>query len=349
MDLAIRIFQSFEPWLCENWQALYRDSGSIYNHSYEWSSTWFSHFGKGKELFIISGWTGDRLELVAPLYRKGGKLYAIGSKPDFLDRFCILCSRSEAAFSFIDFVLENKLELDLRLIYPECEFCRYLLRRLDQEYTYKKDIYCYMVKPLIVKNEELQTSLRRKYKKLRRKEKLAQNYYGDELEYEPLAKKNERYIDEFVEFHQRKWKTFISPETRNFVRDIYLNNDFAILSRLYLKNSDRSVAYSFKYLSPSKVLHNNMFSFDDRYSPMSPGLLVPYYDLMSDAYGDITYIDYGAGSYEYKYYFANEEEIALGVKAVLYWKRYRQTRLLLKSLKEKLSFLPSYSGKAKAG
>ncbi len=337
MQLTFKIYNDFSPHLISKWQELYKEAGKIYNTSYDWCNVWFRYFGDNRELFLVSGWNGDRLEILAPLYRKGHKLHAIGTDPDFFDKFCILCRNREAAQDFVNFIIENKYEIDFRLVFPDCAFFKYLMRRLDQEFIYKKRIYGYKVKPLICRNEELIASLGRKYKKLKRKEHLAQRDYNDELQYDFFTDKNENYIDEFIYFHQRKWDTFRQKKARDFVRDLYLNNDFVTLSRLHLKNSGKSVAYSFKYQSPDRVLYSNMFSYNEEYSAMSPGLLVTYYDLCSDLVGSVDYIDYGTGSFEYKYYFANKEEIVMNVKADLCWKKHKSVYYFLRQVKNNLT------------
>ncbi len=346
MNLDLKIYNDISPLLEEKWRQLYSDAGRVYNTSYEWCSTWLKYFGDKKELFIIAGWKEGELQLLAPLYKKNGRLHAIGSDPDFYDKFCILCRNRDYSFEFANFLIEQKLELNLKLIYPDCKFFRFLMRRLDQEFSYKPHIHTYLVKPLIYKNEELMNSLSRKYKKLKRKEKLAQRDFNDELAYDFTTEKKEEYIDEFISFHQRKWDTFKSDKAKSFIKDLYLNNDFVVLSRLYLKESDKSVAYSLKYVSPDQILYNNLFSYNDDYAAMSPGLLVPYYDLISEQTSEFDYIDYGTGSYEYKYYFANREEIVLNVRAELCWKQHKNLYFSLKNIKNRLMFTNSRYSKS---
>ena len=137
----------------------------------------------------------------------------------------------------------------MRLISPGSEFFKCLLRRFEQEKIYKVNIYSYTVKPLIYKTEKFKNSLTKKYKRLKRKENLAKRDFNDELKYDFNSVKNEKHIKEFMNFHQKKWDIFKSHKMRDFIKDLYLHQDFVMLSRLYLKNSDRSVAYSFKYKS----------------------------------------------------------------------------------------------------
>ena len=342
--MCFKIYEEFTPELQEIWQEFYKKNPGIYSSSFEWCQTWFRYFSKDKNLFVITIWQDESLKLIAPFYKKGNKLYGIGSSPDFYDTFCILYEDRNYLLDLVNFIIEKNFEADLRLIHPMSEFFQYLLRRMEQENIYKVRIYNYVIKPLIFETNELKMSLQQKYKRLKRKENLAKRDFNDELKYDLITEKNEKYIQEFMNFHKKKWNTFKLPKTQEFIKDLYLNNDFVMLSRLYLKNSNKSVAYSFKYKSPDNVLYNNMFSYNEEFAAMSPGLLVTYYDISSDMAESSDHIDYGTGSYKYKYYFANKDEVVLNVKADLCWKQYKRIYLFLKNFKNKLVLFKHFYG-----
>ena len=155
-------------------------------------------------------------------------------------------------------------------------------------------------------------------KRMRKKENIVREKFNDELKYEFSTEKIPEYFEEFVKFHLTKWSTFKSPQTKNFYRDLYLNNDFTILSRLYLEKSGRSVGYDLKYLGSDKILYGCMSGFDPEFYDVSPGTYLTYQDLLKpELFTTIKHYDLGRGSYEYKYFFTNTEQIVLSLKADL--------------------------------
>lgn len=328
--MEFKISRNFSEDLCEKWGSFYQQKGGSYNLSSEWCKTWFKHFGKEKELFIITGWQEDALMLVAPFYRKKNRLFALGSYPDFYDGMEILYDDNEFLMGLVNFIIEQKLEMDFKFVPSDSLFFKYLLRRLEQENIYKLSLYGYTMKPLVYKEKEREKKLEQKFKKRGR---IAKREINDEFAYSFDTEKKQEYLEEFINFHKSKWTTFKSEDARKFITDLYYNSNLAILSRLYLKNSDKTLAYEFKYKGSNNVLYKSIFSFNHDYSTLSPGLCLLHYDLSRD----INYIDHGRGSYEYKYLHTSKEDAILCLKADLSWKRYRKIYYFLKNIKERIS------------
>lgn len=329
MNTNFKIYENFSAELKEIWQKYYTEKKGPYNGSYDWCYIWFKHFGKDKKLFVITAWDDVNIKLLAPFYKKGNTLYSIGSCPDFYDGLEVLYEDGDYLLEFINFIIEHQWEMDFRFIRSDTDFFRYLLRRIEQERVYKVNIYGYTLKPLIYADKERSNNLRKRCEK---REKLARRDFNSELKYDFSPEKNEKHLEEFINFHQSKWKTFESQQTKDFITDLYFNFDHTVLSRLYFEGSNESLAYEFKYKGLNNVLHKSIFSYNDLYSVISPGLCALHYDLSLD----IDHIDYGRGSYEYKYFFTNKEDAVLNIRASLSWKRHRWFFYPLRAIKNKL-------------
>ena len=333
--MNFKIYEDFTADLKEAWQKFYLGEGGAFNLSPEWCQIWFNHFGQDKVLFIITGWEEENIKLIAPFYKKGNKLYAIGS--DFYDEFNILYKNQEDLRTLLNFIYEHNFELDLNFVSSDSDFFKYFIRNNEQQKIYNIKVCSFTTKPLVYKNDELKINTDRIYKRLKRKEKTAKRDFNDEIKYEFRPEKDKKYFDEFVDIHLKTWDTFKSIKTKDFIEDLYFNLDFTLLSRLSFKNSNQTLAYDFGYMGSDNVLYVNLRTYDNRYAAVAPGLFIIYYNLSRpDILAQIKHVDFGRGAMDYKYFFTDTEKIILNLKANLSWKRYKKIYYPLKKFKERI-------------
>jgi len=337
--MEFKVYKEFNSELQQIWTNFYSQIGATYSLSYEWCTAWFRHFGEEKELFIITGWEDNDLKFIAPFYinyKKSSKLFLLGTDPDFLDEFDILYKHQSYLLELINFIFEHNFEIDIKFISSEHSFFKYLVRRNEQEKLYDIKVHPYTLKPLVFKQRILEENPERKFKELKRKNRIARNEFNDEITYEFNPEKSDRTFDEFLSLHQQKWEALKSKPKSDFLRDLYLNYDFVTISRLFLKNKNITLAYDFKFTPSNKVLYYNICAFNHDYSALSPGSCIFCYELMSDLFKAIKYIDFGNGVFDYKYRFANHEKLILNMQVNLSWKRYKKIYYPLKKIKQRI-------------
>lgn len=338
MTTNYKIYEDFTPELKEIWQEQYQNAIGSYNSSYEWCYSWFRHFGQGKKLFIITIAEDETVKVIAPFYRKRNRLYAIGSCPDFYDELPLLYESEADLLGLINFIFEHKFTLELRFIPSDSAFLKYFIRKSEQEKLYATKIYNYTVIPYIRKDEHFAQQMAKVHKKyLKKRLNMPERKYNDELVYAFNCEKEEKYIDEFMEMHRTKWKTFSSPKNCAFIKDLYLNSDFVFLSRLYFRESGQTLAYAYNYVGTNNAIYFSMCAFNDRYSPLAPGFFITYYDLTYPEIPEtVSRFDFGRGGTSYKYSFMDKEKVVVCLRADLSWKRHKTIFEPIKMLKEKL-------------
>lgn len=310
---GFRVFKTFEDEnLINNWKNLY-NKGANYNLSYEWCKIWFRHFGNENSLNIITLWKNNELKLLAPLYFRRGRLSLIGTKPDLYDEFNILYEKPENIDELFDYLQQNNLDIHFRYINTESEFGKTLVKRFSQR-GIKQVSHVLETKPVIIK-EKFQFKRKQKDDNVRCKNNSVK-LFGEELIFDFSPEKKPEYVDEFVQFHKARWGGGLferKPKIAGFIQDLVLNTDFCILSRIYLNNSNKTVAYHLGFIDSKQTFWSSMPTYDVNYSRISPGKVL-LYDLIDSVFsGDINKFDFGRGSEPYKNWFSNYEEVLFNI------------------------------------
>jgi len=310
---GFKVFHGFDDEiLIKNWKNLY-NKGANYNLSYEWCNIWFKHFGKKQKLYIITLWKNNELKLLAPFYIRGGRLTLIGTKPDLYDEFNILYEKSENIDELVDYIQHNKLDVNFRYVSSESEFGKTIIKRFSQR-GIRQVSHVLETKPVAIKNT---FSFKRKQKddNIRCKNN-AVKLFGEGLKFEYQADRKKEYVEEFIEFHKARWGGGLfdkKPKIADFLQDLVLNTNFAVLSRLSLEKSDKTVAYHFGFMDSAKKFWSSMPTYDINYKQISPGKVL-LYDLISHVFSEnVEKFDFGRGSEPYKSWFCNYEEILFNI------------------------------------
>jgi hypothetical protein len=147
-----KVFYDFnDENLIKNWKTLY-NKGANYNLSYEWCNIWFKHFVKRKKPYIITLWKNNELKLLAPFYIKNGRLTLIGTKPDLYDEFNILYETIEYIDELINYIQNNKLEINFKYINSESEIGKIIIKRFSQR-GIRQVSHVLETKPIIIKEK----------------------------------------------------------------------------------------------------------------------------------------------------------------------------------------------------
>lgn len=333
--MDFKIHEDFSTDLQEKWTELYREKPGPFNSSYEWCGKWFEYFGENKQLCIITGCKDDKIRVLAPFYRVKNRIFALGG--DLYDIFTVLFRDTEDLEALVRFIFTSNLEITLNYILSNSDFFKSLLRANEQEKIYNIRVGGFTSNPIVYKNDDLKSRLNSVNKRLKRKEKIAKRDFNEEIEYEFRTIKDEKHFNEFVDLHLKSWNTFKNPLTRNFIKDLYLNCDFTILSRLSFKKSKETLAYDFSYLGQDRVLYPNLRTYNTNFSTVSPGLFIMYYcHSLPEILENYRYIDLGRGAMDYKYFFTDTENVILNLRADLSWKRYKKIYYPLKTFKERI-------------
>ncbi|MDD3150546.1 MAG: GNAT family N-acetyltransferase [Candidatus Gastranaerophilales bacterium] len=324
----IQIYKNFNNEnLITNWQNLYEKAGN-YNLSHKWCKLWFDHFGKGKKLYIITLWNNEKLVLLAPFYIKNNRLFLIGTKPDLYDEFNVLYEKTEFLKKLFDFIDEKKFEINFKHVNSSTEIAKLLAKRISSN-GIKTVSTVTETKPERIG----EFNPKRKEKDdVKRCKNNAVKYFNDELKYEFNVSKEIGYIEEFIELHKQRWNggMFLKKKNLdNFIKQIFLSCDFTFLSRLSLKNANKTVAYHLGFLDSSNNFYSVMPVYNTVYGKISPGKIL-LYELMTDLFNrGIKKFDFGRGSEPYKNWFSNHESVLFNIatyKNIIY---YMKTKKIL--------------------
>lgn len=307
-----RVYSEFDEILVSAWKGLY-EKGAHYNLSYEWCSIWFKHFSGSRRLYIITVWENSELKLLAPYYLIRNRLALIGTKPDLYDEYNVLYSDEKYLDKLFEHIEENRLELLLKHVNSESEFAKQFITRIHKKGTYTISNVT-ETKPSIQPPFALKGKINYD---IRRRRNNAVKHFGDELVFTYCVERKQRYVDEFIDVHKKRWSggLFVKKaDVDKFVRDIFLNAESTVLSRLSFKQSDKALAYHLCYLDSNKVLWSSLPAYNTDYSSISPGLVL-LHDLIVESFAKgIAKFDFGRGSEPYKNRFANNHVILFNMK-----------------------------------
>jgi len=300
----------FSSELDRQWTNLYKKGGN-YNLSPTWCKEWISHYGTDAKLNIFTAWEQGELVLLAPFYSMQGEktLRLIGANPDLYDQFSFLSKNSKYHSKLIQYMVKSDFKFEINYLNTSESFSKILFKTiLGKKVPYDSHIIDTKpyTKSLIFKSKE-KTDINRCLNRVKHR-------YHDSLKFDINIKKDNERLAEFINMHINKWEGGPFKELNNFkkfIKTIYNKSEDTYLSRLYLYESNETVAYHFGYYDSKKIFWSSIPTYNIKYSDISPGkillsMLIPEVFKM----GAIKF-DFGRGAEEYKYWFSNEDDLLI--------------------------------------
>jgi len=298
--------------LSKNWKKLYAKGGN-FNLSYEWCAIWAKYFLCNKKTFIITLWKNNELVLLAPFYKKRGKLVLIGTKPDLYDEFGILYQNIKHVDEFITYLQQNLLDIAVKYINSQSELGKFFVKRFSQK-AIRQSSHVLETKPFI-DLDEFEFKRKQKDDFVRCCNNSVKNY-GEALKFEFQTEKNPEFIKEFINFHKSRWGGGLlekKPKICDFLEELFLNTNFCILSRLSLENSNKTVAYHLGFADSDGKFCSSMPTYDINFKKISPGKVLLYNIIYKLKQDEIKVFDFGRGSEPYKNWFCTGEDILFNI------------------------------------
>ncbi|HWL64504.1 MAG TPA: GNAT family N-acetyltransferase [Actinomycetota bacterium] len=284
----------------------------------EWNRLWWEQFGAGKDLFVLTMYSGEDLTAIVPLYRKpedGRKIFRFNGGIDLTDYqgpVCSLDDRDVVAETLVKWLAETDIEwdeFDAHNMPVPLGFAEFLVERADRDgFSWaldQEETTAVMTLPdswdeyLEHLDKKERHELRRKRRRLGRDHPDARIHSSDE---DTL----EEDLSKFIDLHRQAEGTkgrFMGPEIAEFFKRIA--DCFASLGWLRLDTlsiGDRALAstFSFQY-DNTFYLYNS--AFDPTIGRLSPGYILVS-QLIEDAIeGGVRRFDFLRGPERYKYQF----------------------------------------------
>lgn len=322
------------------WDSLLQKCGdekSIYL-THEWITTWWRHFGKGKQLNILLAEKGNQAVGIVPLmktiYKLGflrlHALETIGSVNYNLVWLVPPESREEVMPAFLSYLEEelakSKLVLRLTMVPDDSRFLDMLKGRVEQiskKLAVKvrfKTVAPYIALPSTW--EEFYSSLSRNRRWILRKNlELLEKEHSVELQ-EYTADNLADCLNEFIDLHQRRWESvnvkgvFSNPEVKEFYKDIavkFHERNWLHFSFLNIDGAMASGEFGFIY---NGKLYAATAGRDIKYSRYSVGHLHYMFMVKEAIKRGLREIDFLKGSEPYKFYWTKLSRKYMNVLAV---------------------------------
>ncbi|MDD3013834.1 MAG: GNAT family N-acetyltransferase, partial [Candidatus Gastranaerophilales bacterium] len=304
---VIKIYSEINSELVNSWQELYNLGGN-YNLSPDWCTLWFKYFKRKRNLYIITIWENDELKLLAPFYIYRNRLSLLGTKPDMYDEFNILYSDVKYINKLIDYIIENKLEINFKHVNCESEFSKVLVKSLSSK-GIRYISHVTELKPFLNRPFEPKRKLKDDLKRCKNN---AVKLYKEELCFEYNIEDRKNYIKEFMTLHKKRWNGGMLVKKANlelFVEDLLMRTDLTTFSRLSFSNINQTVAYHLGYVDSNNTFCSSMPVYNTDFKPISPGKVL-LNELITEVFNkNINKFDFGRGSEPYKSWFSDNESV----------------------------------------
>ena len=284
----------------------------------EWNRLWWEQFGAGKDLFVLTMYSGEELTAIVPLYRKPEserKIFRfVGGidLTDYLGPICSLADRDVVAESIVKWLRETDVEwdeFDAHNMPVPLGFAEFLVDRADREgFSWAVDQEeTTAVMPLPASWDEYLEHLDKKERhELRRKRRRLGRDHPDARIHRSDEGTLEEDLSKFIELHRQAEGTkgrFMGPEIADFftrIADCFASLGWLRLDTLSI--GDRAIAstFSFQY-DNTFYLYNS--AFDPELGRLSPGYVLVS-QLIEDAIEQgVQQFDFLRGPERYKYQF----------------------------------------------
>lgn len=284
----------------------------------EWNRLWWSSFGAGKDLFVLTMYRADELVAIVPLYRKPeddrGVLRFNGGidLTDYCGPICSLDDRDDVADALVTWLESTETtwdEFDAHNMPVPLGFAEYLVERADAsgfEFRLEQEETT-AVLPLPDTWDEYLTTLHSKERhELRRKRRRVGRDHPDARFRTASSDTLEADLESFIEMHRQaeghKGRFMGEPIAEFFRRIATTFEDNGWLRLDLLEIADRPVAATFSF-----VYDKTFYLYNSAYDP-DAGRLSPGYVLVSHLIEEA--IEQGLGQFDflrgperYKYQF----------------------------------------------
>jgi len=312
INYGIKVFNEFNEALRQEWDSLYA-KGANYNLSFKWCQLWFKYFKRKRDIYIITFWEDNDLKLLAPFYIYRNRLSLIGTKPDLYDEFNILYSSPKYIDKLLEFIEQNKFEINFKHLSSDTEFAKILIKRFSG-HGVKQISGITETKPHIKISAPLNKNA---ISDVKRCKKNAQKYFKQDIIFNYSAERKEEYIKEFIAFHKQRWNGGMLVKKAylvNFIEEILKDPDLTVLSRASFSEDNITLAFGLGYLDSNKRYWLSMSVYNAKYNKVSPGKVM-LYDLITESFNrGISHFDFGRGSEPYKSWFSNGESILFNIE-----------------------------------
>jgi CelD/BcsL family acetyltransferase involved in cellulose biosynthesis len=331
--------------------------------TWEWLSTWWKHFGKGKQLIILFIEDKNEILAIAPFVHSRHRFLGIGN----LKKISFVGSPDS---DYNSFILKEKKVMFLELILD------YLNRYIDWDYLELKDVpessaTMDLLRSMPLKKqykhwEIRQSSLcpyvslpksmdafvkglgRSRRKNLRKySQKLEEEYLVELKKYDEIGSVEEA-METFFQLHQMRWKSkgelgaFNKPIFRDFHIDVarcFAEKGWLKLNFLTVNNEPISAKYGFEY---NQKVYSYLSGWNPKYSQCMIGSLATMYDIQRSIQKGLKEYDLMRGSEAYKGIWTTKANKNLEIRFVKKGLSPRIYNLLAKS--RKINFLFSKFG-----
>jgi hypothetical protein len=296
--------------------------------TWEWIYTWWEHFGKAYDLFIMFVYEESSLKGILPLaaqrmvlrngYMTGSVLSYCGARELYPDHLDIICSEEDANFSLtaiLYFLKTHTHEWDLMYIPYVSEESKLLSFFGEGNLAFTSNIKNISVAPYVNISgcfEDYIKSLKKKHKENLRN-RIKKLYSEHIIKYESCdPSQYSDGLNTLFDLHKRraskkKIKSSLDNskimEFHHVLLDRISRNGWVSIS--FLKKEDQVIAASYNY-NFGKTVFSYQKGIDPSWEKVGPGSVL-LYELIKDAFSrnDKEY-NFLQGSEDYKYQWTNE-------------------------------------------
>lgn len=284
--------------------------------TWQWLSTWWNHFGKGKELLLLTVRNGKGEPLgIAPLYVESGKIELLGDTAlcDYQD-FIVVKGKEESFLRILLSFLYDSYGFPLCIhLLPAFSPLLDTLRALEQGRVYAKDTSPFILLPSSF--EEYLLSLRQKQRhELRRKIRRIET--KGEIGF--CCTESQKAFDVFIKLHKDSAKKtrFLTPTRESFFFDIarlFAEQDWLRLFFLTFHQREIASLFCFQFKETLYVYNSG---YDSEYSTLSPGIVLMTYAIRDSIERGLKEFNLLRGDERYKYHFGAKDlelyEVCIG-------------------------------------
>jgi CelD/BcsL family acetyltransferase involved in cellulose biosynthesis len=322
---AVRTDAGFDALEAE-WSELVAEAPVSVFQTFEWLRTWWTHFGPGRDLWILLFRHDERLVGIAPMFKDRGRILGIptvrhaqfigcglsdytdmiirpGYERSVLESFASHLASAPEEWDLLDLEDVNERTCAARLL-PEI-----LRERQLAVYQYQGNVCPYVELP--EKADDLMQELgpTARYN-VRRKLKHLQSQFKTEVElYRTEEDDLEKAVADFSFIHGERWKSLGFPsafdDERHRAFHIAVAKGFAKrdwLRMFFLNADDQPVAVSFCFNYRGRIyMYQSNAHGSDAVMKCSPGFLVRSMAMMEGIGEGMRVYDFLRGDEEYKY------------------------------------------------
>lgn len=288
--------------------------------TWEWLSTWWKHFGKGRNLVLLLVEEKDRVIAIACLMYSNYKLLGfklrkiefVGTGISDYHDFILTQEKTKCLKLLMNYLENYPLKWDCLALsdIPETAESLLPLHRMSKNFELKRKAsnvcpYISLPNSFDVFIKGLSRNMR--YNLRRRKKKLERQFKVEFKEYSEVDSIKEA-MHTFFELHRKRWESkgplgALVPKgvKREFHLDIaksFAENGWLNLSFLTINDEPIASLYSFEY---DQKLYQYLTAFDPKYSKYGPGNLLIANVTETCIRNGIKEFDFLRGAEPYKY------------------------------------------------